>query len=545
MADREPNAPSEALNDRRPKVRPSAAQLDLLLHHLRGVPDGAPTLPEALSLRDSGWHLVVAYCRISNDRHKRDGHGVSDQANHCARIAAKHRLIVVHRYVDNDKSASKAGVERPEFDDMLDALKNGSTAAGYPVDGVVCVSDDRLYRDVHTFQRFLACFTAHATRVYADGLGAYDLYGEDAAQRGLLGAAAARAEISKQGHRAKLNHRARAERGEPVGPRRPFGWKADKVTLHPGESKVVRQGVHSLLQGRTLTAVTQDFAVSGYTSTLGNPWQRQTVKQILRNPRICGYRKLDGALVRDPDGVPVLGLWEPIVSPEEWHSVSGLLDRQRHPGGWSRGGAHSRESARYLLTGLVRCGRPLVDGELCGAPLHGHPTKASYEYRCRAALDGGCGRLSRQGPAVDELITEYALTRLEQQGALGAHTVLPWPGMQELETARHRKATVQEQWYAGEMTDSDYFSQLTTEETQIKRLFNERRVWAVEHHPAAQERVDVRPHWTGLNMSAKRQTLFRLLESVVIRPGTKGSHRFEPATVVPVWRPSKSGVQAT
>ncbi|MGI5410351.1 recombinase family protein [Streptomyces chartreusis] len=157
MADREPNAPSEALNDRRPKVRPSAAQLDLLLHHLRGVPDGAPTLPEALSLRDSGWHLVVAYCRISNDRHKRDGHGVSDQANHCARIAAKHRLIVVHRYVDNDKSASKAGVERPEFDDMLDALKNGSTAAGYPVDGVVCVSDDRLYRDVHTFQRFLAC----------------------------------------------------------------------------------------------------------------------------------------------------------------------------------------------------------------------------------------------------------------------------------------------------------------------------------------------------------------------------------------------------
>ncbi|WP_143659188.1 recombinase family protein [Streptomyces sp. SA15] len=515
-----------------------------LLKELRGVPHGTPSLQEALSFREAGWRLVVVYCRISNDRHRRDGHGVEDQARHCARIAARNRMIVVHRYVDNDKSASKAGVERPDFDAMLDALTNGQTAAGYPIDGVVCVSDDRLYRDVHTYQRFLKCFTAHPARVYAEGLDSYDLYSEEAARRGLLGAAAARAESTKQQHRAKLNHRARAERGEPVASRRPFGWNADKVTLHPGESQVVRSGVQSLLQGKTLTAVTQDFVASGYTSTLGNPWQRQTVKQILRNARICGYRKLHGTLVLDADGMPVVGQWEPIVSPEEWQAVAESLESQRHPGGWRRNGAHRREDSVYLLTGLVRCGRPLVGGQPCGAPLHGRPTTASYEYRCRPALDGGCGRVSRQGPAVDDLITQYVLTALEREGALGTSPAIPWPETHKLETTNQRKALLQEQWYAGEINDREYFSLLAREETEIKRLVNEQQAWLVRHGSVERGRIDARAHWDGLRLREKRQILFRLLEAVVVLPGTKGSHRFEPTAVIPVWRTTVPEIQA-
>ncbi|MGW1778904.1 recombinase family protein [Streptomyces sp. NPDC002143] len=510
--------------------------MELLLDGLRGVPHGTPSPSEVLALRKAGWRLIVVYCRISNDRHRRDGHGVEDQAKHCARIAAQHRMIVVHRYVDNDKSASKAGVNRPDFEAMLHALKHGATAPGFPIDGVVCVSDDRLYRDVHTYQRFLGCFTAHPARVYADGLGSHDLYGEDAKQRGLLGAAAARAESAKQQHRAKLNHRARAERGEPVASRRPFGWNSDKLTLHHGESEVVRRGVRSLLQGETLTSVTRDFASSGYTSTLGNPWQRQTVKQILRNPRICGYRRLQNALVLDSDGHPVLGQWEPIVSPQEWHGVAELLDKQRHAGGWNRSGVCPQEGAGYLLTGLVRCGRRFGDGGRCSAPMHGHPTSTSYVYRCRPALDGGCGGVSRQGPPVDDLITQYALAVLERQrGDIGAWPAVPWPDTHVLETATQRRAVLQEQWYAGRVSDSQYFSLLAWEETEIKRLVNEQQAWSVRHHPTTHQHSDVQAGWNRLSTSEKREILLGLLEAVIILPGTKGSHRFEPAAIVPLW----------
>lgn len=534
MADCEPS-PSHAPM-RRPSTTKPQAELELFLNNLRGVPDDTPALPEALTLRDADWRLVVAYCRISHDRHKRDGHGVADQAQHCARIAAQHRLIVVHRYVDNDKSASKAGVERPEFEAMLQALQKGATPAGYPIDGVVCVCDDRLYRDVHTYIRFRACFTAHPSRVYADGLGSYDLYTDDAAQRGLVGASVARAESAKQQHRARLNHRVRAERGEPVAGRRPFGWNADKETLHPGESEVVRNGVQSLLQGKTLTAITQDFVDSGYKSTLGNPWQRQTVKQILRNPRICGYRMLNGTLVRDAHGQPVIGRWDPIVSPEEWLGVREVLEKQRHHGGWNKGGVQSQNDRTYLLTGLVRCGRPLPEGRPCGASMHGHPTGTSFVYRCRCSKDGGCGKVSRQGPAVDGLITEYAVSKLESQHHWTPRIELPWPGRRELEIARQRKANLQDEWYAGEISDSDYFSRLPCQETKIKRLVTEQAAWLASRHSATHTGLGMRAYWDGLSVEVKRVTLFELLEAVIILPGTKGSHRFDPTAVVPVWR---------
>ncbi|WP_306939329.1 recombinase family protein [Streptomyces phaeochromogenes] len=526
------NAPTK----RRRRARPQPAEVELLLTELRGLPGTAPSLPEALALRDSGWLLVVAYCRISCDRHRRDGHGIEDQARHCARIAARHRMIIVHRYVDNDKSASKIGVTRPDFDAMLEALKDGATRAGYPIDGVICVSDDRLYRDVRTYQRFLKCFTAHPSRAYADELGTYNLYKEDAARRGLLGAAASRTESKKQQQRAKLNHRARADRGEPVASRRPFGWNSDRITLHPSESEVVRQGVWSFLAGKTLTAVTHDFVASGHLSSLGNPWQRQTVKQILRNPRICGYRKLHGELVRGPDGYPVVGQWNPIVSPEEWQAVADMLDQKRHAGGWDKAGGHLHEHGRYLLTGLVRCGRPSAQGQTCNAPMHGHPSDKSYVYRCRLALDGGCGRVSRQGPAVDDLITQYALDILDRQDTLGARLTAPWPGEHRLELARQQKSLLQEQWYAEEISDALYFSQLTSEEAELKRLVNEQKVWTAGQQSVRHPHVDARTAWNRTSLREKREILSGLLDSVTILPGTKGSHRFEPATVVPVWR---------
>ncbi|MFK0109071.1 recombinase family protein [Streptomyces sp. NPDC091217] len=541
VAECEPIGLSKSPAGQRTKRRGQTSELDLLVENLRGVPAETPAVPEALTLRAAGWRLVVAYCRVSNDRHRKDGHGVADQAKHCARIAAHHRMIIVHRYVDNDRSASKAGIERPGFDAMLTALREGVSATGYPVDGVVCVSDDRLYRDIRTYQRFLECFLAHPSRAYADDFGSYDLYTENSAQRGLLGAAAARAESTKQQHRARLNHRARAERGEPVSPRRAFGWNTDRLTLHPGESEIVRNGVQGLLQGATLTAVTQDFVASGYPSSLGNPWQRQTVKQLLRNPRLCGYRKLDGVLVRDADGEPVVGRWERIVSPEEWLGVTELLGSQRHAGGWHRHGASPQGTVQYLLTGLVRCGKPLLpDGTQCGAAMHGHPTSTSYEYRCRSALDGGCGRLSRQGKAVDDLITEYTLTKLDRQWTRSEPIIVPWPNACELDLAAQRKASLQEQWYAGEISDFAYFRRLPQEEAEIKRLINEQRAWSVAHRCDMSESMDARAHWARLTTDAKHQVLRSLLDSVIILPGVKGSHRFDPTLVVPVWRTPNS-----
>ena len=521
--------------DAQPKKKLSAAEVEALVGRLRGVPADAPSLDEALAKRAGGCLLVVAYCRISDDAHKRDGHGVEDQARHCARIADHGRMIVVHRYVDNDKSASKANVVRADFDNMISALERGTTEYGYPVDGVVCVADDRLYRGAHAYERFVDAFTLHPDRVYADETGRHDLYGDGAEYRGLLGVAAARSETKKKKRRARLNHLARAEHGEPVAGRRPFGWNDDKLTLRQGEAAVIRQGVVDLLAGKNITTITRNFIASGHTSTMGNSWQLQTVKQILRNPRICGYRKLNGELVTDAQGNPVVGKWETIVTPKQWYAVCALLENQRSKGGWD-GTGQSGSSRKYLLTGLLRCGRKLDDGRVCNASLYGRPARASYTYSCRSVFDGGCNKLSRQGPALDKLITHLVLAKLEKARAEREPVEEEWADETALEAAKRRKAALEEKWQAEEISDSTFFSLLKKEEAEIKRLSNERKAWAARQEKKRHEVTDVRAQWTDMDLQQKREIIFGALEAVMVLPALRGSHKFDPDLIIPVWK---------
>ncbi|MEV1053647.1 recombinase family protein [Streptomyces sp. NPDC049887] len=522
--------------DQPPRKKLTAAEVERLVGRLRGVPAGAPSLEEALALRAEGWHLLLAYCRMSDDAHKRDGHGVEDQTRHCGRIARHVRGVVVHHYIDNDKSASKADVTRDDFDKMVEALERGATESGYPVDGVVCVADDRLYRGAHAYERFVDSFTSHPNRVYADDTGRHDLYGDGAEYRGLLGVAAARSETKKKKRRARLNHLARAERGEPVAGRRPFGWNDDKLTLHPEESKVVRQGVTDLLAGKSITTVTWNFVESGLTTTMGNGWQLQTVKQILRNPRICGYRKLNGELVADAEGNPVVGKWKPIATPKEWYAVTAILEKNRSAGGWDGSGDGKRTPRKYLLTGLLRCGKKLEDGRTCNAKMHGAPARKTHKYRCRSVLDGGCDKLSRQGPAIDKLIAQLVLAKLEKRNAEREPVEEAWTEEPKLEAAQRRKTALEEQWHAEEISDSTFFSLLKKEEAEVKRLTNERKAWAARQETRRHAVTDVRAQWKDMDLQQKRTVIFGALEAVIVLPGVKGSHTFDPDTIVPLWK---------
>ncbi|MER5638732.1 recombinase family protein [Kitasatospora sp. NPDC002227] len=522
--------------DEPPVKKLTAAQVELLVEKLRGVPADAPSLDEAKALRLAGWKLVVAYCRISDDAHKRDAHGVEDQTRHCGRIAAVGRMVVICHYIDNDKSASKATVVRDDFDKMIDALERGVTEHGYPVDGVVCVADDRLYRGAYAYERFIDSFTTHPGRVYADDTGRHDLYGDGAEYRGLLGVAAARSETKKKKRRARLNHLARAERGEPVSGRRPFGWGDDKKTLRAAEAKVIAEGVRGLLAGKSITTVTHGFIASGITSTMGNSWQLQTVKQILRNPRICGYRKLNGELVTDSDGNPVVGQWEAIVSPKEWYAVTALLDKRRTAGGWDGSGDGKRTPRKYLSTGLLRCGRELAPGRRCHTKLNGAPARKTHAYRCRSVLDGGCDRLSRQGPAIDKLLTELVLAKLEQRNAERQPVEEVWADEVVMEAAQRRKTALEARWHAEEISDSTFFSLLKKEEAEIKRLTNERKAWAARQETRRHQVTDIRAQWDSMDLQQRRTVLFDALEAVIVLPGVKGSHKFDPATIIPVWK---------
>lgn len=119
-----------------------------VISKLRGVPADVPSVEEVRSMlaADPNLKCVVCYARISFDGRVKDAHGIEDQHRDMSEAARRFGWLIVYRYTDNDKSASKESVVRDDFEQLLADLAAGATPEGYPVHGVMAVNDDRLYR---------------------------------------------------------------------------------------------------------------------------------------------------------------------------------------------------------------------------------------------------------------------------------------------------------------------------------------------------------------------------------------------------------------
>jgi hypothetical protein len=271
----------------------------------------------------------------------------------------------------------------------------------------------------------------------------------------------------------------------------------------------------------------------------------------LGNPRMCGWRRLNGQIVRDERGDPVVGSWERIVEPEQWLAVDAIIsERKGHsvlPGG-SVGEAidTANREPRTLLTGVLRCGKPKADGSICGTLLRTNTYYRSntHLYTCPGKTQGGCGGVARNGPRVDEYVTEAVLTKLEERQAAAPESA-PWPGSADLERAKQKLSMLTRQWQEDRISDGLYFSNVETLEARIRELTNERNRHAVAAQRAVADVADVRRRWFtppeegGLELSEKRAYVREALHAVIVSPSGKGvgSHgKFHPDLLELVWR---------
>lgn len=489
---------------------------------------------------------VVSYERISADKAK-DRHGVADQRKVNDETAARLGWTIVQQFRDNDLTASKASVVRPDFEAMLTVLRAGQLADGTPVQGAVVVNEDRLYRRAGDYERFVEALTFEEGRVFADARGPKDLYSDSAEVQGLIGVAVSKAEIRKIRRRLRQSHRARAEEGKPVGGTRPFGWAEDRLTLDPIEAPLVRQAVEDLIAGRTLNAIITEWQGRGIMTSVGNPWSARALKLMVSNPRVCGWRRLGGELVRDDDGEPITGRWAPIVTPEQWMAVDAIFQGRKgmrmRPDGTILGPLPSNyREPRYLLTGIVRCGRVKPDGTQCGAALRVNRQKdcVQHIYTCPSKSQGGCGGLGRRGDKVDEYVSEAVLAKLEERQQVG-RGASEWTGAAELGRREEKLSTLRRQWAADQISDELFFPMAKELETAIRELRNERNRHAVVAQRAAIDLDDIRKRWftDELDLSQKRAYVAEALHAVVIHPVGKGRGSrgtFDPSLLTLVWR---------
>jgi hypothetical protein len=358
---------------------------------------------------------------------------------------------------------------------------------------------------------------------------------------GLFGVVISKAEVRKIRRRTRRSHRRRAELGIPVGGKRPFGWNDDKRTLRPEEAERLAQAARDVIAGKSLHSILLQWREEGVRTVHGNPWTARSLKLAIWNPRLCGWRRHNGELVRDADGIPVVGQWEPIITPKEWMAIDALFSARIKSNVRADGTVTDYRTPSHLLTGILRCGKPKPDGQICNAPMRVSTRpdlSGGFVYQCPARSMGGCGGSGRNGVKVDEYVTEAVLAKLEERAAVKQEGDAEWSGAEELERLTKKQRTMLQKWQEDLISDELFFPENHKMEVRIKELRKERTEHALRVQRASKVTANVRERWFSgeLDMAQKRALIREALHAVIVLPvGGGGRRPFNPDLLVLKW----------
>ncbi|MEU1512981.1 recombinase family protein [Streptomyces sp. NPDC005811] len=471
-------------------------------------------------------YRVAVYTRMSRDD-ERDGLGVARQREDCERLADLRGWDVAKVYEDNDVSAFKRNVRRPEFELMLSDL-----AAGL-IDGVVAYDLDRLARQPKDLERLIDLYDAHARRLFATVTNDVNLATPDGRTMARVMVAFANKSSHDASRRIQRKHLELARQGKSSGGPAPFGWLKGGLKLDPEAVEHIRAAQKQLLAGVRIGTIRSDWQRRG----VAHPRRGTTrlphhlVEQMLTNPRLCGYRTYKGEVLFEEDGQPVIGEWEVINTVEEWEAVCAVVAerKRKYPG---------RSLARkYLLSGIARCG-------LCHSKIRGHVNSrrkpgsdsAAFKYQC-SSTNGGCGKVARVGEPVDEFVISLVLAEQRQRAAVSA--VAPadqWPGADELVGVEADIVELTQAAKAKEITVSTLLQLLPDLERRRDELKLERGRFNKQRHQAESLSADIDEDFRSLPIERQQALILHSLSAVLIHPVGRGRRKFDPSLIEPVWR---------
>lgn len=223
---------------------------------------------------------------------------------------------------------------RPEFERLLADLDGGM------IDGIVTYDLDRFARQPADLERAIAIYDRQPSLVFATVQGDVNLETPDGRTMARVMVAFANKASMDTSRRVRRKHLEPAQKGVPVGGHRPFGYQADKVTIEPTETELIRQAAKDILTGVGLHTIARRWNDAGVTTTAGNPWRRSVLKTMMLSPRLAGFRVYRGGIARDEQGEPVSGLYPALLDVETWEAVCAVLTDP------ARGGRHSHVGGR-------------------------------------------------------------------------------------------------------------------------------------------------------------------------------------------------------
>ena len=160
---------------------------------------------------------------------------------------------------------------------------------------------------------------------------------------------------------------------------------------------IIRECAERYIHGESASAIVTDLNARGVPTAQGKQWRVESFMGILLKKRYLG--------IREHNGKEYPAQWPAILTQEQWDRIEARrLSTARN---WAK----SSPIRKYVLTGLVYCGR--CGEKLQGAGRYTGPGKPpKRRYRCKAGASlglAGCGRTHRAADPLELLVTEAVL----------------------------------------------------------------------------------------------------------------------------------------
>jgi hypothetical protein len=380
---------------------------------------------------------------------------------------------------------------------------------------------DRLLRRVEDASAILAIAKQYGT-IIANVDGTLDLGSASGRKKFYDLAVAAEYASDLSSERLKLKHSELKLEGKFSGGVRPYGYDLEEyvytdhtgrhikyhLVLNAEEAAVIEAAAKAVLEGRSVTSITKEWAAGNVRSTRGRLFLYTDVKELLQSPRIAGFRSADGKLVKAE--------WQPIITQEMHEELREILGPPRQRGS-NQGTARS-----YLLTGFVVCG-------VCGKPLRSHRSKSNKNsepqrrYLCDPR-DGGHYCVKRLAEPVEEHVVRELLGELPQKLRQAAEDRLR--GLEDLLA----DGLLDRTGYARQRRRLKV--RLDELEEQIAHV----RAQAPRRRLKGAYFWELEAEWQQLSLDEQRAVLADHIERVIIKPTGPGLKRFDPTAVEIHWK---------
>jgi DNA invertase Pin-like site-specific DNA recombinase len=448
---------------------------------------------------------VGSYARISYGDD--EGLGIARQQHDNSALIRLRGWAEGPQYVDQNVSAYKPDVVRPDFERMLEDLQ------ARRIDGIVVWDLDRLARQPSDLERVIAVYDKVPGLVFATVQGDLQLATSDGRTLARVMCAFANKASADTARRMARKKLERAMAGDAWSNYRAYGWNADRRTINEPEAQILRKAANDVLKGTGIFVICSRLNAQGIRTVRGNIWKTHAMRRVLTAPRIAGFAVYKGEMLTDDAGNPIKGLWEPLLDEATWRAVCVVLTNTR------RQQRQRRDTG--LLTNIARCGK-------CGMGLHIARKPNGEWYVCRDTDSGGCAGIGISAPKLEAQVEALLFAYLADREIKTDHS---WEGQRRLDEVNHKLSELMEQYRTG-MSGSVVFPLLRRLEAERDDLIRQQAEYTRRE---VRQSATVSDGWQDLDVYAKRAVIQSVIEAVVIKPvGHRGKYDPSRVDVVPL-----------